>query len=81
MATEESKGQWPHEIPLNGPDVANGREPPIDLIALRLVAAIWVTAREQLAWRRQHSRLLKAVREDAGAAPAMAGKDAGGTSL
>ncbi len=48
------------------------------LIALGLLAAIWVTTREQIAWRRQHSRLLAAVQVDAEEPPATARKDAGG---
>ena len=44
------------------------REPPLSLlfaadclITLGLLAAIWVTAREQIAWRRQHSHPLAAA--------------------
>ena len=46
------------------------------LIALGLLAAIWVTAREQVAWRRQHSRLLAASVADPTTSRARASEDA-----
>ena len=62
------------------------REPPFSLlfaadclIALGLLAAIWVTAREQIAWRHQHSRALAAAVADPAASRATIGEDAGGT--
>ena len=42
------------------------------------LAAIWVTAREQIAWRRQHSRPLATVKRDATVPLAAASKDAYG---
>lgn len=62
------------------------REPPFSLqfaadclIALGLLAAIWVTAREQIAWRRQHSRELAAAVADPAASRATISDAAGGT--
>jgi hypothetical protein len=49
------------------------------LIALGLLAAIWVTAREQIAWRHQHSRALAAAVADPAASRATTGEDTVGT--
>ena len=45
------------------------------LIALGLLAAIWATAREQIAWRHQHSRLRAVTGADPAASPATAGEN------
>jgi hypothetical protein len=47
------------------------------LIALGLLAAIWVTAQEQIAWRHQHTRALAPAKRSATEPPARAGEDAG----
>jgi hypothetical protein len=47
------------------------------LFALGLLAAIWVAAREQIAWRHQHSRALASVKRSAAEPLAMADEDAG----
>jgi hypothetical protein len=49
------------------------------LIALGLLAAIWVTAREQIAWRHQHSRLLASGVADPAASRATVGENASDT--
>ena len=50
------------------------------LIALGLVTAIWVTAREQIAWRHQHAGTAMSVKQGPTEPLAMGGEDAGSVS-